>query len=536
MRRLLPLLLLASCAAPPEPSDPPPARLRDGKNVSGGVLCSEQAAYDVVHYDLSIAVDPEKKSIRGTNVVTVRVLAPMGHLVLDLDRPLTVTRATSGGRELSVRRNDGMLSIALESWKAPGDLVSVAVEYAGVPRVAVKAPWDGGFVWAKTASGQPWIATACQGEGADLWWPCKDHPSDKPETMDLRVTIPEGLFCASNGTLEENRKNGDGTRTLHWAIRSPISNYNVALNIAPYEELKVPYTSVTGEPLKFSFWVLPEDVEKGRKALAGFERDLRFYEEVCGPYPFRAEKYGVVETPHLGMEHQSIVGYGNGFRADPDGYDWLHHHELSHEWWGNLVTCRDWKDFWIHEGIGTYMQALYLERLRGPEGYRKEMAKTRRQIRNEKALAPRVPTDSKDGYFSDIYFKGSWVMHTLRWLLGDEVFFLALRRMAYPDPAKERVTDGSQVRFSDTEEIRGIAERVSGKKLDWFFDVYLRQPELPQLVVEEGFLRWKTPGNLPFPMPVPVKVGGTMLRLEPGARLPDEAYELDPDLRLLRRE
>ena len=142
----------------------------------------------------------------------------------------------------------------------------------------------------RTPDGRPWIATACQGEGADLWWPCKDHPSDKPETMDLRVTVPEGLFCASNGTLSSDRKNGDGTRTLHWHIASPISNYNVALNIAPYEELKVPFTSVTGEPIPFSFWVLPQDVEKGRKALAGFVRDLRFHEEVCGPVSVHPKK------------------------------------------------------------------------------------------------------------------------------------------------------------------------------------------------------------------------------------------------------
>jgi aminopeptidase N len=502
-------------------------------NVSGGALPPGQAAVDILHYDLSVAVDPEKRSISGVNVVTARVVAPVGHLVLDLDRPLTVTRVGLDGR--SFRRNEGMVSIALDAWKSPGETVRVSVQYEGAPRAAKSAPWDGGFVWSKTPDGRPWIATACQGEGADLWWPCKDHPSDKPETMDLRVTVPDGLFCASNGVLAGDRR-GDGTRTLHWSIRSPISNYNVALNIAPYEQLKVAYTSVTGEPIPFSFWVLPQDAEKGRKALGGFVRDLRFHEEVCGPYPFRAEKYGVAQTPHLGMEHQSIIAYGNRFRAEPDGYDWLHHHELSHEWWGNLVTCRDWADLWIHEGIGTYMQALYLERLRGPEALRKEMAKTRRGIRNEKPLAPRRPVDSKEGYFGDIYSKGSWVMHTMRWVLGDEAFFKALRRMAYPDPGKERVTDGSQVRFSDTEEIRAIAERVSGRDLGWFFEVYLREAGLPELAVEDGVLKWKSPRNLPFPMPVPLKVGGRLLRAEPGSKVPAEPHEVDPDRWILRKE
>ncbi len=327
-------LLAGSCVSRPEAMDPPAPRFRDGRNVSGGVLPPEQAAYDVLHYDLSISVDPDQQSIRGTLEVTARVLVPIGHLVLDLDTPLAVTRARRGDRDLAVRRNEGMISIALDAWMSKGDTLKVAVDYGGVPRAAKNAPWDGGFVWAKTPDGRPWIATACHGEGADLWWPCKDHPSDKPETMDLRVTLPEELFCASNRTLAADRKNGDGTRTFHWRVAHPISNYNVALNIAPYEELRVPYTSVTGEPIPFFFWVLPQDLEKGRKALEGFIRDLRFHEEVCGPYPFRGEKYGVVQTPHLGMEHQTIIAYGNRFRADPDGYDWLHHHELSPEWWG----------------------------------------------------------------------------------------------------------------------------------------------------------------------------------------------------------
>ena len=254
----------------------------------------------------------------------------------------------------------------------------------------------------------------------------------------------------------------------------------------------------------------------------------------------------MVETPHLGMEHQTIIAYGNRFRAGRGGYDWLHNHELAHEWWGNLVSCRDWKDMWIHEGIGTYMQALYLENEFGKEAYHKEMRKTRWGIGNRKAVAPRETNDSKDIYFgaggNDIYNKGSWIMHTLRWLLGDTTFWKALRRMAYPDPAMEKVTDGSQVRFSDTEEIRSIAEKVSGKKLDWFFEVYLRQPKLPELVVDRKgdsvSLRWKVPGNLPFPMPVEVKIGRESRRIELPATLtvPEgSSFQVDPKKWILRK-
>ncbi len=275
-------------------------------------------------------------------------------------------------------------------------------------------------------------------------------------------------------------------------------------------------------------------------------------EETCGPYPFRAEKYAVVETPHLGMEHQTIIAYGNRFRLSRDGYDWLHHHEMSHEWWANLVTCRDWKDMWIHEGIGTYMQALYMEKLRGPSGYRREMNSKRRNIRNRSPVAPRKVRNSHEIYFTaggnDIYSKGSWIMHTMRWLMEDEKFFVALRRMAYPDPEMEKVTDGSCVRLTDTDGIRTIAEQHYGKDLGWFFEVYLRQPRLPELVSKQEngklLLEWKLPPNLKveFPMPVEVEVDDKRVRVEmPGGKGElavdeDADVTIDPDRWLLKEE
>jgi aminopeptidase N len=303
--------------------------------------------------------------------------------------------------------------------------------------------------------------------------------------------------------------------------------------------------SVTGEKIPVRFYVLPEHLEQGRKALPAFLRDMRCFEELCGPYPFRAEKYGVAETPHLGMEHATITAYGNQFRADPDGYDWLHNHEFAHEWWANLVTCRDWKDMWIHEGIGTYMQALFLERSRGHDALVKAVRGQRRGLRNRRPVAPREVQNSREAYDGDIYGKGACVMHSLRWLLGDAKFFVALRRMAYPDPALERVTDGSQIRFSDTEEIRAITEKVAGVDLAWFFEAYLRRAALPELVVKQTEaaleLSWKTPDDLPFPMPLPVSVDGAMQRVEmPGGRasLPLNAgakVEVDPEGWVLRK-
>jgi aminopeptidase N len=546
IRRVALVLLLASLPVAAQRGAPADGL---GPLASGGELIPEQACYEVLHYELSLNVDPAARSINGQVVMTAEGRAESPRVALDLDPHLSVHAVEVNGEEAEWEHSRRRIWIDVPGGIAPGAELTVLVEYGGVPRVAPNPPWDGGFTWSKTRSGSPWIATSCQGQGADLWWPCKDHPSDKPETMDLFVTVPAELVCASNGTLREVIELDGEHTTYHWKLANPISNYNVALNIAPYEVLEHDYESVTGERFPVKFWVLPESVERAREALPHFVDHLRFYEEVCGPYPFRNEKYGIVETPHLGMEHQTIIAYGNGFRLDDDGYDWLHHHELGHEWWANLVTCRDWKDMWIHEGICTYMQALYMERTRGHDALVRAVAGDRRGIRNRKPVAPRETQDTHQIYFSlggnDIYNKGALVMHALRYLVGDDAFFVLLRRMCYPTPELEEVLDGSQVRFVDTDDIRAIAEEHSGRKLDWFFDVYVHQPALPELVVEregdELRLSWETPDDLPFPMPVPVVIEGETRRveLEGGAATIEvpagTAVDVDPEGWVLRK-
>ncbi|MDG2150326.1 MAG: M1 family metallopeptidase [Planctomycetota bacterium] len=548
---------LAGCAGAHLDADEPIASKQTLEKVtplkpgaSGGELLPEQAAIDVQHYTLRVDIDPEERSLVGSLQMTADVTAPLHDLVLHLDQELQVDEVLVDGKPSSFRHAGGLIRAPLKVALSEGDSLQATIKYSGRPHVAVRAPWDGGFTWSQTEEGMPWFSTTCQGEGADLWWPCKDHPSDKPESMDLFVTVPDPLVVASNGTLQSVTPAGDGKQTYHWHIASPISNYNVALNVGPYERIDAQFTSLDGESFPVYFWVLPESLEKGRAFMPEILDHLAFFENVVGPYPFRAEKYGVVETPHLGMEHQTIIAYGNDFRPGNPDYDWLHHHELSHEWWGNLVTNRDWKDMWIHEGIGTYMQPLYLEQRFGQQAYQQEMRRARARINNQRAVAPREIQDSKQIYFAldgshdnDIYYKGSWIMHTLRWLLGDEVFFVTLRRMAYPDPSDERVTDGRQVRFSDTEEIRAITEAQAGEDLGWFFEVYLRQPDLPVLEarVENDtlFLEWTVPEGLEFPMPVPLLLGDRMLRVEmPNGQaevaLQGQSFEVDPAQRILK--
>jgi len=521
---------------------------------SGGKLLEEQACYDVLHYELDLRVDPEARAIGGSLTMTARLLSDERELALHLDGALTVARVLVDGAPVGFSHTNGLIFVEPSGgFTRKGELFTVRVEYGGAPRVAKRPPWDGGFTWAKTASGAHWIATSCQGEGADLWWPCKDHPSDKPDSFDLHFTVPAGLVVATNGRHMAEVVGADGWVTSHWHVSTPIQNYGVALNVAPYVRLDDSLTSVDGKVFPVHFWALPENADKARALLPEVLDHLRFFEEVCGPYPFRADKYGVAETPHLGMEHQSIIAYGYGYRRDRDfDYDWLHHHELAHEWWANLVTCHDWNDFWIHEGVGTYMQALYLERRFGFEAYKKKMALDLLRVLNRGAVAPRGVRTTSDMYFSsdrkdapdiDIYMKGSWVCHTLRWHLGDDVFFKMLRSWAYPDPAREHLADGSAVRFATTDELREIAEGLAGHDLGWFFEVYVRQPALPRLIEERAgtmlTLRWEVPKDLDFPLAVPVRVGDELRRIEVprgGATLEvgDAEVAVDPDRWLLR--
>lgn len=522
MPALSPLLLILAATA----------FAQDPKLDLGLPILPEQACYDVLTYDLALKVDPETRTIGGTLGMRARVLQASASILLDLDDRLTVAGITRGQQKVDFAREPGRIRIrGLKEFAEPGQEFEFTVAYSGVPREAVKPPWDGGFTWSKTKSGLPWIATSCQGEGADLWWPSKDQPDDEPESMDIRITVPEPLICASNGRLVKTEAAGRGWRTCHWHVSTPINNYSVALNIAPYKTIEGQMKSVAGETFPLVYYVLPENYAKGKKLFQEIELDLAFFESVFGPYPFRADKYGVAETPHLGMEHQSITAYGNDYKGNPwgadQGFDFLLHHEMAHEWWALLVTAKNWNDFWIHEGIGTYAQALYAERLKGPEAYRQVMAEQRIGLENRGAVAPREPHSSQEMYFTskwqespagDIYNKGSWIMHSLRYLLGDEDFFRVLRRFAYPDPALEKLTDGSPCRFATTDELLAIAQKETQRDLAWYWELYLRQPALPELSSEviDGALHlaWKTPKDMPFPMPVDVEIRGKITRVE----------------------
>jgi len=306
-------------------------------------------------------------------------------------------------------------------------------------------------------------------------------------------------------------------------VSTPINTYAVALHAAPYAEVDTTYRSTAEMDVPVTFFALEKDTSRAREALPHFLDHVRFLEETLGPYPFRADKYGIAQTPFKGMEHQSIIAYGNDFNLNGGlyytaGFDALHFHELAHEWYGNLITVRDWKDFWIHEGFATYLEALYREEQQGREGYWKTIRFWETRITNRRPVARTDATSAQQIYSGDVYYKGALILHTLRYVLGDEDFARLLREFTYPTAEMRSAMGGEQCRHVATTDIVRAAEDVSGKQLDAFFRLYLYQAELPVLkVVRKGNtlrLTWANTGGVPFDVPVPVAVNGEVRRVD----------------------
>ena len=551
---LLVLLLLPVAAAPAQDS--------------GGPLLPQQAAYDVTYYDLHVTVHPNDRSLDGTLTAYAVVQDPLDAFVLNLDWRLKVEAAwmanppsergaqrtapppmpPSPESQLTVTRkaDSNQVWLELPAMAHPGDTLRVALRYRGTPRSAPRPPWNGGVTWARTPAGAPWIATSVQTEGADLWWPVKDHPSDEPDSMDIHVTVPASLVVASNGVLQRVDPSGP-QRTYHWHVSNPINAYGVAINIAPYATVDTTYVSTGGEQMPVRFYALPSDSSRAQSALPHFLEQLRFLEETLGPYPFRDEKYGIAQTPFKGMEHQTIIAYGNEFRLNGGlgydaGFDALHFHELAHEWYGNCVTVEDWKDFWIHEGVATYLEALYAESLRGTQGYRQVTSYFRQRLRPGRSIARAQPTSAQEMYGVNVYFKGALVLHTLRTVIGKEKTLELLRRFVNPTEQARMPSDGRPCRHVSTSEFVQLAEEVAGRQLDAFFHVYLYEDELPRIEMRRSgggtvTLRWTQTGGAPFEIPVPVQVDGALRRVDMTGG--QGTAEVDPDASVIvdpRRE
>ena len=536
--------LLAGCATQPA--------LTDYTVNSGAQRSAAQQALSFDHADLSLRIDPDSRSLRGDATLTFSTSAPLDSIELDLDRNLPIDGIAVDGQPLAANRwrnPDGKLTIDLPQRLEPGRQIKVRVTYHGEPHVAKRAPWDGGFVWTRTPDGKPWVASAVEGEGCDLFWPCIDHPMGKPKVVDEHITVPAPLVAAGNG-VATGMTEANGWRTWHWRAKYP-STYGIAINVGPYEVLSGEYRSRYGNTIPLRFWYLPQNKAHAQDLFKEFPLMLDFFESTIGPYPFADEKMGVVETPHKGMEHQTINAYGNKYVKTPYGYDDLLQHEFAHEWFGNQLTNADWDDMWLHEGLGSYMQPLYMQYLHGDQEYFAALMQQRASIRNKAPLVSGKHKREEDVYDlkrggpgGDIYSKGSLVLHTLRGLIGDDAFFRAVRELVYgtADPRPGNFAP----RYATTPDFIAIAQRASGRDLGWFFQAYMYQAALPELVATRRGdtldLVWKTAGKTPFPMPLDVRVDGRVVTLPMAdghgsiALPPHATVTLDPQSKILRRE
>ncbi len=515
---------------------------------SGTERSVEQLAMVFEKADLSLKLDPETRSIQGTAILLFSAKSDLKRIAVELDKNLPIEAVSINGITLaadSISNAEGRLFLTLPKPLKMGEKAEVNIRYQGVPRIAKRAPWDGGFVWTKTPTGEPWIASAVQGEGCDLFWPCIDHPMGKPKLMNMHITVPAPLVVAGNG-VAQGMDEKDGWRTYHWQTKNP-STYGIAIDVGPYELLEGEYQSRFGNRIPLRMWHLPANKEKAQGLMAEFSPMLDFFESKFGPYPFGDEKMGVVETPHLGMEHQTINAYGNDYLKSAHGYDWLLQHEFAHEWFGNQLTNENWDDFWLHEGFGSYMQPLYLQYLRGERDYQVALHEQRIRIVNK---FPMVTGHSmsehevSNGPGNDVYFKGSNLLHTLRGLIGDDAFFKAVRLLVYGrnDPKPGNFAP----RYSTSKEFIQIVNQVTKKDWNWFFKSYLTHARLPEVVEQrEGnilHLKWKLPDGSEFPLPLQVRVNDKIVTVPMThgvgkMRLPPNAtYTIDPGARVLKHE
>jgi aminopeptidase N len=436
---------------------------------SGGSLKPEQAIMDIRHYTVALDVDPQQKSINGYTEIDFNLLKPTSNLLFDFWHGLTVSQLWVNGKvQPFTHTNDDYIKILL-SQELPAGKVKVKIAYGGNPGISERAPWTGGFQFEKDSRGNPWIAITCQGEGAKIYFPCKDHPSDEPnEGADLIITVPKGLVVAGPGVLQNVTTKKDKS-TYHWKTNYTISNYCIVFNVGKYKVVKRIYTTIDGNKVPMEYYVLEENVDKAEHLLDLYEQSCHIQEKYFGEYPWVKEAIRASETPHLGMEHQTDIAYGNKYRytklGDKD-FDWLLHHEFGHEWWANKVTNRDWAHMWIQEGICSFGDAMATRELAGEEAYMKRMQGIARTAENKFPIVRGDQVDSDSAYHGDIYGKASFFMHTIRYIMGDDLFFPTLKKLA-TDP---QYTYDHTVVTSDVEKLFSSAY---GKSLEPLFHLFL---------------------------------------------------------------
>ena len=444
-----------------------------------GSITPERIWWDLTYYHLEVKVDPNKKHISGKNTIQYKVLSAYKTMQIDLQAPLTITKVTQDGEELKVIHDGNAHFIKLMKNQQIGKKETVVVYYKGNPKEAIRAPWDGGFSWKKDKNGNHFVATSCQGLGASVWWPCKDHMYDEVENMRISVTVPSDLMDVSNGRLESIENYGS-TKTYNWFVDNPINNYGVNVNIGNYAHFSEVFNGEKG-PLDMNYYVLKDNLEKAKEHFKDAPKMMKAFEHWFGPYPFYKDGYKLVEVPYLGMEHQSSVTYGNKYMQgylgrDLSGtgwglkFDFIIIHESGHEWFANNITNKDIADMWIHESFTNYSENLFLDYYYGKKASSDYVIGTRRAIKNKNTIIGQYDVNNEGS--GDMYYKGGNMLHTLRQLINNDDKWRSILRKMNKKFYHQTVTSVQIEAFLSTE---------TGFNLTPFFNQYLRDIRIPTL-------------------------------------------------------
>ncbi|MEP1018196.1 M1 family metallopeptidase, partial [Maribacter dokdonensis] len=440
-----------------------------------GSITPEREWWDLNYYHLDIAVEPDEKFISGSNTIRYKVLKSHQVLQVDLQPPLSIEKVTQDGKELTVTHNVNAHFVQLTKPQIKGEFNEIVVTYSGHPKEAVNAPWDGGFSWKKDNNGKDFVATSCQGLGASVWWPNKDHMYDEVDSMLISVKAPKGLMNISNGRLRSVHKE---TNTYHWFVANPINNYGVNVNIGDYVHFDEVYQGEKGA-LDMDYYVLKDNLEKAKEHFKDAPKMMKAFEHWFGPYPFYEDSFKLVEVPYLGMEHQSSVTYGNQYLKGYLGrdlsqtgwglkFDFIIIHEAGHEWFANNITYKDAADMWVHEGFTCYSESLFLDYHYGTEAANAYVQGIRNNIRNDRPIIGIYNVNYEGS--GDMYYKGSNMLHTLRQIVNDDNEWRTILRGLNSEFYHKTVTSAQIEEY--------IATKMK-RDLDPFFDQYLRTVKIP---------------------------------------------------------
>ncbi len=485
-----------------------------------GSITPEREWWDLTYYHLDVKINPDKKYISGKNTIHYRVLREHSTMQIDLQAPLKITKVLdNNNKPLEVFHEGNAHFVKLSKSQKVGDINTIDVYYEGVPQEAKNAPWDGGFSWKKDNNGNHFIATSCQGLGASVWWPNKDHMYDEVDSMLISVNIPKGLTNISNGKLRSIEEHDDDTVTSHWFVSNPINNYGINVNIGDYVHFSEGFNGEKG-PLDLNYYVLRDNLEKAKVHFKDTPKMMKAFEHWFGPYPFYEDGFKLVEVPYLGMEHQSSITYGNKYKKgylgrDLSGtgwglkFDFIIIHESGHEWFANNITNIDIADMWIHEGFTAYSESLYLEYHFGKKAGDEYAVGKGKHINNDRPIIGYYDVN-KEGS-GDMYNKGAFMIHTLRQLIEDDEKWRMILRGLNETFYHQTVT---------TQQIEDYLSKETKIDLTAFFDQYLRDIRIPTLEykIENNTFKYRYSEIVEnFDMPIKINFEGAQKWLFPKA-------------------